>query len=222
MRIRRRKNAAEILAAEYEDFVQNQPEALRGRWKESYGCRVLHAEFGSGKGRFITTMAERHPAVLHVAVEREPEVLIKTAEKARRALPDNLHLINTDVERIEEVFAPGEVDRLYLNFSDPWPKNRHAKRRLTHQRFLARYRRILAPDAELHLKTDNRLLFEFSLNELCADGWRLKNIALDYQPAEDADDVMTEYEERFREKGQPIYRLEAVRPPAAAENGVES
>ena len=214
MRIRRRKNAAEILCQEYADFVIKEPNELKGKWKETFGMDTLYAEFGSGKGRFVTTKALNQPDVLYVGVEREPEVLIKTAEKAIRKLPENLRLINTDVEFITDVFEPGEVDRLFLNFSDPWPKKRHAKRRLTYQTFLARYQEILAPGAEIHFKTDNRGLFEFSLNEFSACGWRMKNIQLDYQPAEDSDDIMTEYEQKFRGLGQPIYRLEAFLPQA--------
>lgn len=212
MRIRRRKNAAEILCQEYADFVIKEPHELKGKWKETFGLDKLYAEFGSGKGRFVINKALNQPEMLYVGVEREPEVMIKTAQKAVIQLPENLRLINTDVEFITDVFAPGEVDRLFLNFSDPWPKRRHAKRRLTFQTFLARYQVILAPGAEIHFKTDNRGLFEFSLNEFSDCGWSMKNIRLDYQPEEDSDDVMTEYEERFRDLGQPIYRLEAFLP----------
>ncbi|QRN85015.1 tRNA (guanosine(46)-N7)-methyltransferase TrmB [Clostridia bacterium] len=212
MRIRRRKNAAEILCQKYADFVVEEPNKLKGKWKEKLGYDKLYAEFGSGKGRFVTNKALNQPEVLYVGVEREPEVLIKTAEKAATKLPKNLRLINTDVEFITDAFAKGEVDRLFLNFSDPWPKRRHAKRRLTFCHFLDRYKQILAPGAEIHFKTDNRGLFEFSLNEFSACGWTMKNIRLDYQPEEDSDDIMTEYELKFREMGQPIYRLEAFYP----------
>lgn len=212
MRIRRRKNAAEILCQEYADFVIKEPHELKGKWKETFGLDKLYAEFGSGKGSFVINKAWKQPEVLYVGVEREPEVLIKTAQKAVAHLPENLRLINTDVEFITDVFAQGEVDRLFLNFSDPWPKRRHAKRRLTFSIFLERYQQILVPGGEIHFKTDNQGLFEFSLNEFSACGWSMKNIRLDYQPDEESDDVMTEYEKKFRGLGQPIYRLEAFLP----------
>ncbi len=209
MRLRRKPGTREKLMNEFEEYVVNEPGKLRGRWRDVLDREEIQVEFGSGKGRFITTKAVNEPDTGFIGVEKEPEVLLKTAKKAEEGQPENLKLLYFDVAGAEAVFAQGELDRIYLNFSDPWPKRRHSKRRLTHRDFLAMYGRLLAPGGEIHFKTDNRGLFEFSLNEFCAAGWDMKNIRLDYGLMEAPGDVPTEYEERFRSLGQSIYRLEA-------------
>ncbi len=211
MRMRRTPGARERLHDEYGRFVVDRPETHRGHWRGILGRDRLEVELGAGKGQFIVTKADRSPDVGYVAVEREPDVLLKAARKASRVLPDNLLLLHLDVDLIAEAFEPREVDRIYLNFSDPWPKNRHAKRRLTHRVYLDKYAQILAPGGEIHFKTDNEGLFEYSLEELSHRGWRLKNVRLHYGEGESPGDVPTEYEERFRGLGQRIFRLEAFR-----------
>jgi tRNA (guanine-N7-)-methyltransferase len=146
-----------------------------------------------------------------IGVEKVEEVLLKAARKAKELQLPNLALLWVDVRELDKIFAPGEVDRLYINFCDPWPRRRHAKRRLTHTRFLQIYAKILKQDGEIHFKTDNEELFEFSLNEFSENGWKLKNICLDVAKRGPEDNITTEYEEKFQELGSPIYRCEAVK-----------
>lgn len=210
MRIRRIKNIEEKMLAEYGHLIVSRPGDLQGRWKKHFDKEAVFLELGTGKGRFISRTAEVDRAILFVGIDREPEILFQAAKKANRAVPDNVKLIHFDGGRLDEIFAPGELDRLYLNFSDPWPKNRHAKRRLTAPSFLKTYRKLLKKEARIYLKTDNRDFFEYSLNQLLEEDWQVRKVRLNYMPEETSTDVMTEYEMRFRELGQPIYRLEAL------------
>lgn len=203
----------------WEEMLENQyviqePATLKGRWSEEItGGRPLHLEIGMGKGQFLTTLAQQNPDIFYLGVEKFASVLIRAVEKQEQLDLPNLRFLRFDADAITEVFEPGEVDRLYLNFSDPWPKDRHAKRRLTSSRFLARYRQILKPDGVVAFKTDNRPLFDFSVEELLASGWTLSKVTYDLHHSEYAEgNVMTEYEERFSQKGNPICRLEATCP----------
>lgn len=170
----------------------------------------LHIEVGSGMGRFITEMAKANPEINYIGIERDKNVMIRIVEKAVEQNIDNLRLLTLDAEHLPEFFNEGEVDRIYLNFSDPWPKTRHAKRRLTHENFLKLYEMILRPDGEIHFKTDNQHLFEFSLESMSQYGMKLKNINLDLHTNEPEDNIKTEYEEKFSKKGFRINRLEAT------------
>ncbi len=212
MRMRNIPDAAQKVAGST-CFVEN-PEARKGRWRELMGVSgPLHVEIGSGKGRFITTLAAMHPGIAHVAIERYTTVLTKLVKKIPEQGLTNLSVVNIDARTLPACFAPGEVDRIYLNFSDPWPKSRHENRRLTYRTFLALYQTVLAPDGEVHFKTDNVGLFDFSLASFEAAGWRVANVTRnlhDDLPPEG--NVMTEYEERFSALGHPIHRLTA-RPP---------
>lgn len=212
MRLRRKPGADQKLVTEYAGLVASEPLALRGRWKEALGGQRLEVEIGAGKGQFIIEKARLFPEVAFLAVEREPDVLLKAARKTGSGLPPNLRLLLFDAAAIDEVFDPGEVGRIYLNFPDPWPKNRHAKRRLTARSFLEKYQRILEPGARIHLKTDNGPLFAFSIEEFSRMKWTLHGVRLDYGLREAEGDVPTEYEERFRAAGQRIFRLEAETP----------
>ncbi len=167
-----------------------------------------------GKGRFLSTMARQNPDISFIGVEVVEEVLLDAVRRMNRSggIPDNLRLVWMNASLLEELFAPGEIDRIYLNFSDPWPKTRHAKRRLTHASFLKQYADLLKPEGQIHFKTDNQGLFEFSLNEFSACGWKLQNIQLDMYKKLPEGNVATEYELKFHEAGMPIYRLEAVKP----------
>lgn len=189
--------------------VVKNPADSKGRWKEYFGGeRPVYVEIGCGKGGFITKNAASCPGVCFIGIERQPSVLAVAARKAPEEL-DNLAFIQGTAEKLSDYFCEGEIDRLYLNFSDPWPKKRWAKRRLTHKNFLDLYRLMLGGDKEVFMKTDNRGLFEFSLNSFCGDGWQLSNISLDLHSSGIEDNIMTEYEEKFSSMGMPIYRLEA-------------
>lgn len=189
------------------------PEDLRGRWRESLGESgeaVLNLEIGCGKGSFIVEMARQNPRECYVAVERVESVLLLAMEKARDAGVENLRFLSADAALLGQCFAGGEVSRIYLNFSDPWPPKRQHKRRLTHPRLLAVYDGILHPAGELCFKTDNRGLFEDSICYFSQYGFGLFDVTFDLHGT-DTPNVMTEYEQSFSSKGFPIYRLVARR-----------
>ena len=168
-----------------------------------------------GKGQFILNMAKAHPDVNFIGIERYSSVLLRALEKfdteEYEALT-NIRFVCMDARNVEEVFAPEEVDKIFLNFSDPWPKARHAKRRLTSTRFLERYDNILTPEGRVMFKTDNKDLFDFSLEQVEEAGWILENHTYDLHHSEyNEGNVMTEYEEKFSAKGNPICRLVAYR-----------
>lgn len=188
-------------------FVVHEPEEMRGRWKEAFGSDApLHVEIGMGKGRFLMDMARLHPEISYIGIEKYSSVLLRAIQKMQEDPLPNVKFIRMDAEEIEAVFGKGEVDRIYLNFSDPWPKDRHAKRRLESRQFLKRYDRILKKDGQIEFKTDNRELFAFALEELPEAGWRAKAVTWDLHgdPAMNEGNVMTEYEERFSSLGNPI------------------
>lgn len=216
MRLRNVKGAREEIAVS--EYVTQNPQEWKGRWAEYFGAKApLYVEIGMGKGKFITTLAGMHPEVHYIGVEKYASVLIRAVEKKKeREDLKNLTFLAVDAADLPEMFAPGEVDRIYLNFSDPWPKDRHAKRRLTSKEFLARYARFLKPGGELCLKTDNRALFDFSLEEAREAGWELTEVTYDlHHSPYAADNVMTEYEEKFSALGNPICRMTAKNIPRA-------
>ena len=164
----------------------------------------LYVEVGTGKGDFITQIAERNPQINFVGIEVEATVVLAAARKVREKNLGNVRLLVCDVNKIAEIFAEHAVDRLYINFCDPWPKKRHAKRRLTHVNFLELYRKILAPDGEIFFKTDNRGLFDFSLEQFAAAGMTVRDVTNDLHADEPADNIRTEYETKFSAAGVPI------------------
>ena len=166
--------------------------------------RKLYVEVGTGKGDFITQIAERNPQIDFVGMEVEATVVLAAARKVREKNLSNVRLLVCDVNRIAEIFSEHAVDRLYINFCDPWPKKRHAKRRLTHANFLALYRKILAPDGEIFFKTDNRGLFDFSLEQFASAGMIVRDVTNDLHASEPADNIRTEYETKFSSQGVPI------------------
>ncbi|MCI9067140.1 MAG: tRNA (guanosine(46)-N7)-methyltransferase TrmB [Lachnospiraceae bacterium] len=213
MRLRNVKGAREALAES--SYVEAAPEANRGAWRAVFGNEgPIHVEIGMGKGRFLLEMAARHREIDYIGVEMYASVLVRAAEKLEDVpeLP-NLRFLNIPAETLETVFAPGEVDRIYLNFSDPWPKARHAKRRLTSPVFLKRYEGILKKGGLLEFKTDNRELFDYSLESVEAASWRLLQFTYDLHgdPELGRGNVMTEYEEKFSGQGQAICKLIAAR-----------
>ncbi|MDN5708259.1 MAG: tRNA (guanosine(46)-N7)-methyltransferase TrmB [Planococcus sp. (in: firmicutes)] len=211
MRARYKPWAADLIEAHPEIVIPN-PEALKGKWHEEFGNdRPIHIEAGSGKGRFITGMAQANPDINYIGIELFESVIVTALQGALEpegGIP-NLRLLQVNAQELETFFEAGEIDRVYLNFSDPWPKTRHAKRRLTHESFLKLYERVLPEGGEIHFKTDNRGLFEYSLTSISEYGMLLKDVSLDLHANEPEWNIMTEYEEKFLKKGQPIYRLEA-------------
>lgn len=211
MRLRNVPGARETIIEN--QFSIQQPEQMKGKWAEVFqNDHPIHIEVGMGKGQFIIEMARRNPEVNYIGIEKYSSVLVRAVEKLEDFEQDNLRLIRMDAENIEEVFDKDEVDRIYLNFSDPWPKDRHAKRRLTSTRFLERYDNILTPEGRVMFKTDNKDLFDFSLEQVEEAGWILENHTYDLHHSEyNEENVMTEYEEKFSAKGNPICRLVAYR-----------
>ena len=211
MRLRNVPGARETIIEN--QFSIQQPEQMKGKWHEVFqNDHPIHIEVGMGKGQFIIEMARRNPEVNYIGIEKYSSVLVRAVEKLEDFEQDNLRLIRMDAENIEEVFDKDEVDRIYLNFSDPWPKDRHAKRRLTSTRFLERYDNILTPEGRVMFKTDNKDLFDFSLEQVEEAGWILENHTYALHHSEyNEGNVMTEYEEKFSAKGNPICRLVAYR-----------
>lgn len=206
----RNKPWAEELFNQYENYAPKNPESYRGKWQERFEkVQPLHIEVGSGKGRFLYEMAQLHPDINYVAVEMQKNALISALERQIEKPLKNLQLLIADGSNLTNYFAKGEVSQLYLNFSDPWPKKKHEKRRLTYKTFLAQYEEILIPGGELHFKTDNQGLFEYSLASISQYGGILKQVWLNLHEADFPGNVLTEYEEKFSSRGQRIYRLEA-------------
>lgn len=187
----------------------HEPAAQRGKWHEVFGNdRPIHIEIGMGKGRFMMELAAANPDINYIGIEKYSTVLLRAVQKMEAQELSNLRLIRMEAEEICEVFDKGEVAKIYLNFSDPWPKDRHAKRRLPSRQFLARYDEILAPDGRIEFKTDNEVLFDFALEELAPAGWKLEAVTRDLHHDGNmlAGNIMTEYEEKFSAMGNPIYK----------------
>jgi len=211
MRLRNIKGSREAIAAS--DRVIETGTEYKGRWHEVFGNdHPIHIEVGMGKGKFIMTLAKQHPEINYIGIEKYSSVLIRALEKCEDYEGSNIMFIRMDADVIADVFEKDEVARIYLNFSDPWPKDRHAKRRLTSKEFLARYDQFLQPEGSVIFKTDNRPLFDFSLEQAAEAGWIVDNFTYDLHHSEYVQgNVMTEYEEKFTAKGNPICRLAAHR-----------
>ncbi len=205
MRLKNVPGSREAIAES--DLVIHEPERVKGTWKEIFeNNSPLHIEIGMGKGKFIHEMAKLNPEINYIGIEKYSSVLLRAIQKMEEDPLPNLKFIRMDAENIAEVFAEGEVDRIYLNFSDPWPKDRHAKRRLPSKEFLARYDKFLKKDGVIEFKTDNRGLFDFALEELPQAGWRAEKVTFDLHHDEEMvkGNVMTEYEVKFSSMGNPI------------------
>ena len=216
MRLRNITGSREVIAeSPYVVQEELQPQ-VAGTWHTLFGNNnPIHIEIGMGKGKFIHTMAKLHPDINYVGIEKYSSVLLRAIQKMEEEELPNLKFLRMDAEDIATVFAPGEVDRIYLNFSDPWPKDRHARRRLPSREFLARYDVILKKEGRIAFKTDNRDLFDFAVEELEPAGWKAEVITYDLHGDEKLmeGNVMTEYEEKFSAMGNPICKLIAMREP---------
>lgn len=207
MRLRNVAGSREVISESR--FVIQNPKEKKNHWRELFGnSNPIHIEIGMGKGRFIMDMARIHPEINYVGIEKYSSVLIRGIQKMEAEELPNLYFIRMDAEEITEVFEQGEVAKIYLNFSDPWPKDRHAKRRLPSREFLSRYDEILSKKGNLEFKTDNKELFTFALEQLEQAGWKLDQVTYDLHNDETMmeGNVMTEYEERFSSMGNPIYK----------------
>ncbi len=207
MRLRNVRGSRETIAESnyvvHEDIMFEQP----GKWHEIFGNNnPIHIEIGMGKGQFIHALAKLHPEINYVGIEKYSSVLLRAIQKMDAEELPNLKFLRMEAEDITKVFGKHEVDKIYLNFSDPWPKDRHAKRRLPSREFLARYNEILKPESRLEFKTDNRPLFDFAVEELEPAGWKTEVITYDLHADEKLveGNIMTEYEEKFSSMGNPI------------------
>lgn len=212
MRLRNITGSREMIAESR--FVVHEPQEYKGRWSELFGNdHPLRIEIGMGKGRFIMDLARMHPEINYVGIEKYSSVLLRGIQKMETDPLPNLYFIRMEAEEIADVFDREEVERIYLNFSDPWPKDRHAKRRLPSREFLKRYDEILVRDGVIEFKTDNEDLFRFALEEIAPAGWRLLQMTEDLHHDEKmlAGNVMTEYEEKFSALGNPIYKYVIAR-----------
>lgn len=209
MRLRNIKGSKEII--ESSEFVIQGPKGLKGGWTAKFGNEnPIHIEVGMGKGRFIMELAGKNPQINYIGIEMYDSVLLRSLQKREQQgeMP-NLYFLRMDARELPEVFERGETDRIYLNFSDPWPKDRHAKRRLTSKKFLEKYDKILASNGHIEFKTDNRNLFEFSLEEVKGTKWNLDAYTFDLHHDEEMmkENIMTEYEEKFSLMGNPIHKM---------------
>ncbi|MBQ4370246.1 MAG: tRNA (guanosine(46)-N7)-methyltransferase TrmB [Oscillospiraceae bacterium] len=213
MRMRKKPNLIPRMEACGRVLVAS-PEELKGSWRESFGARSLYVELGCGKGRFTAETAKLlESGALLVAVERVPEAMVVAMERVCAAGLDNVRFIRSDAALLENIFAPGEVERIYINFCDPWPSKRHAKRRLTSPLFLDTYLAVLAPGGEIHFKTDGLPLFEYSLEQFAAKGFSIHEETRDLHAGGPVG-VMTDYEAKFYAEGKPICRCVARKEPA--------
>ncbi|MCH4166323.1 MAG: tRNA (guanosine(46)-N7)-methyltransferase TrmB [Megasphaera sp.] len=211
----RRKPWIDDAIKEYDSFLHLQGcEENKGKWRSLFEHpeAPLWVELGTGKGNFISQMAQLHEQVNFIGIEIQIGVIYYAGKKCADAGLKNVHLLRFDVARLEDIFAPGEVDRFFINFCDPWPKKRHAKRRLTYRSFLERYARLLTANGQIYFKSDNAGLFDFTLGEFEACRWPLSEVTYDLHHSPIENEAMTEYEAKFSAKGQPIFHCVASRP----------
>ena len=207
MRLRNIPGANDVIASS--PYVIQEPIDKKGNQKENFPKnQPIHIEIGMGKGKFIHELAKRNPEINYIGIERYSSVLLRAIQKMEEEPLENLKFMCIDAKEITDVFDTEEVDKIYLNFSDPWPKDRHAKRRLPSKEFLLRYDKILKKDGKLEFKTDNKGLFDFALEELTVANWKAEAVSYDLHNDEKMcqGNIMTEYEEKFSSKGNPIYK----------------
>ncbi len=211
MRLRNIPGADEAIAGS--PYCIQEPTEKKGHWREVFGNdHPVQIEIGMGKGQFLMQLAREHSDINYVGIERYSSVLLRALQKMEAEPLENIRFLCVDAMTLTEIFDKGEVDKIYLNFSDPWPKDRHAKRRLTSRQFFARYDEILKPKGVVEFKTDNQDLFTFSLEEVEAAGWTLTAHTFDlhHDAVLNEGNIMTEYEEKFSALGNPIHKLIAT------------
>lgn len=212
MRMRHKPYAVDKML-EHPELIVFKPILYKGKWNQLFdNSKPVHVELGMGRGQFITTNANIHRNINYIGIEKKNEVALIAMNRALDIEPalDNLRILPTNIDYISEIFEDGEIDTLYINFCDPWPKVRHAKRRLTHRNYLNEYKKLLKPNAEIIFKTDNRDLFDFSVEEFKECGYELTEVTYDLHSLIDPSNVMTEYEKKFSEMGVKINRLKAL------------
>ncbi len=202
----RKKPWANDMVLQRTDCVISNPEEYAGKWADTFGYEQIVVEIGAGKGDYWIGMGNSHPDQLWIAVEKDVNAAALALKKSLECTGGNMKFIVGDAAEIQSWFAEGEVDRIHLNFSDPWPKKAHSKRRLTYGSFLNRYSRILKQDGVIIMKTDNAKLFEYSLVSFSQSGWKMQEASVDFRREEHPEDTITEYERRFMDLNQPIYR----------------
>ena len=209
MRLRKVKNALEKIQ-EFPNIVIQNATSNKGKWNEVFkNNNPIYLEIGMGKGKFIIENARRNPDINYIGLELQESVLVRALEKLIEEPLDNLVLLHEDAFELNNIFEDGEIDKIFLTFSDPWPKSRHAKRRLTCSNILNSYRKALKIDGSLEFKTDNRKLFEYSILEFIKNGLEFKELSLNLH--EDKEDIITtEYEDKFVAKGNVIYFVEVI------------
>ncbi|MCR4605693.1 MAG: tRNA (guanosine(46)-N7)-methyltransferase TrmB [Eubacterium sp.] len=209
MCLRNVKGSRDVIATS--PYVVQEPEKLRGTWNSTLfeNSNPIHLEIGMGKGSFLYALANQNPDINYLGIEKYSSVLIRAIQKREEGDLDNLYFLRFDATNLCDIFADGEIDRIYLNFSDPWPKDRHAKRRLTSPDFLALYDKVLKNEGFIQFKTDNRDLFDYSVEVVnSSEIWHINELTYDLQSSEFAEgNVMTEYEEKFTALGHPICRM---------------
>lgn len=212
MRMRKKKNLIPRMERASSCLIKD-PYEMLGKWNELYPeAREMHVELGCGKGRFTLGIAQANPDVLFIAIEKVPDAMVIAMERVVAEGLTNVFFISVDANQLPYFFRPGEIDRLYINFCDPWPTKRHAKRRLTHGNFLQLYRKVLKKNGEIHFKTDNQPLFEFSVEEIPHFGFTLSEVTRNLHENGPAD-IMSDYEYKFYTQGLPINRLVATMIP---------
>ena len=219
MRLRNIPGSREVIAENHWCIAET--EDCKGKWHNIFGNdQPIHIEIGMGKGKFIMALAKQNPQINYVGIEKYSSVLLRGLQKMKEEPLENIRFVRMDAENICEIFDMDEVSRIYLNFSDPWPKDRHAKRRLTSRQFLALYQNILKSDGLIEFKTDNIGLFDFSLEEIREASWVLESFTRDLHHEENMNrgNIMTEYEEKFSAKGNPICKLVASLPDHIKQN----
>lgn len=211
MRLRHIPGAEQMI--EESPYVVQKPEERKGKWDQVFGNHnPIYIEVGMGKGKFIMELARENPDINYIGIERYSSVLLKAIQKREQMELSNICFLCIDARNMADIFAEGEISGIYLNFSDPWPKDRHARRRLTSPRFMEVYDKILGKDSAVEFKTDNRGLFEYSLESVPESGWRIKEYTFDLHHSEMSEgNIMTEYETKFASEGKPICKLVAVR-----------
>ncbi len=208
MRQRNKPWADEMIAANRQWLIAD-PEAHKGRWHQIFANSYpIHIEIGTGKGQFIIGMAKANPEINYIGIELSKKVIVSALEKLVAEECPNVRLLHVNASDLPTYFEKGEIARIYLNFSDPWPKLRHEKRRLTHHNFLKIYQSLFKETGEIHFKTDNRGLFEYSLISFTSFKMALNQVSLDLHSSDFEGNIMTEYEKKFSAKGNPIYRCE--------------